>query len=161
MYEFKFPVSGDGRPIFKSNGMRVMFASGCSILVSLLEPDVLKEKFGAELIQDHVKLNPYFQIGECVGGIYRLSHFPLDGSECDYPGLHVFNVVPSEEYKQACKDPNIITAGSVCDIIVSIRLFAGFEKSWTTWSFNIPDDTTKAVEDANKVLWEMIEKSKR
>ena len=36
--------SEDSRPIFTSNGMHVLFATGSATQVSLLEPEVLKEK---------------------------------------------------------------------------------------------------------------------
>ena len=101
-YSFKVgEFSEDDRPIFMSNGLRVLFATGSGTQVSMLDPDVLDEKFGAELILDNVKLDPYWQLGECVGGIYRLAHFPIDGTDYDYQGLYVFNVMPSEEYKKS------------------------------------------------------------
>ena len=161
MPKYAFPISGDGRPVFTSNGTRVLFASGCTTQVSLLEPDVLKEKFGAKLILENVKMDPYFQIGECVGSIYKLDHFPFDGSEYDFSGLYVFNVVPSEEYKKACEDPNVDTVGSVCDIIVGARLFEGFGKDLETWTLSIPDDIQKAVENANTPLQEVIDGLKK
>ena len=57
MSKYTFPISGDGRPVFTSKGIRVLFASGCSTQISLLEPEVLKEKFGADLILDNVKMD--------------------------------------------------------------------------------------------------------
>ena len=158
MPEFVFPISGDGRPVFNSNGLRVLFASGCGYQVTMLEPAVLKQKFGAELVLDEVKLDPYWQIGECVGAIYKLAHFPIDGTDYDYSGLYVFNVVPSEEYKKACEDPNVEAVGRVCDIIVSMRLFAGFSKTLEEWSLTIPDDIEKAVKVANEPIQDIIDK---
>ncbi len=160
MSQYTFPLNGDGRPCFTSNGVRVLFASGCTTQVSWLEPDVLKEKYGAELILDNVKLNPYWQVGECGGAIYKLAHFPFDGSEYDYSGLYVFNVILSDEYKKACEDPNIDTVGSVCDIIVGSRMFNGFARDHEKWTLDIPDDIQKAVEDANVPLQEVIDKLK-
>ena len=161
MSKYTFPISGDGRPVFTSNGIRVLFASGCTTQVSLLQPEVLKEKFGAELILDNVKMDPYFQVGECVGAIYKLNHFPFDGSEHDYSGLYVFNVVPSEKYKKACEDPNIDTVGAICDIIVSMNLFDGFRKDFENWTLNIPDDIQKAVDNANAPLQAIIDELKK
>ena len=161
MSQFVFPISGDGRPVFTSNGIRVLFASGSTIQVSLLEPDVLKEKFGAELILDNVKMDPYWQVGECVGAIYKLAHFPFDGSEHNYSGLYVFNTVPSEEYKKACEDPNVDTVGSICDIVVGVRMFEGFGKDLEKWTLNIPNDIQKAVDNANAPLQEVIDKLKK
>ena len=158
MRQVVFPISVDGRPVFKSNGERVLFSTACDCQITMLEPDALKQKYDAELILDKVKMNPYWQVGECVGAIYRLSHFPIDGTEYDYPGLYVFNVIQSEEYKKACEDPNIETVGKVCDIIVNMDLFYGFSKTLDEWILNIPDDIAKAVEEANKPLQEVVDK---
>ena len=102
-------------------------------------------------------MDPYWQVGECFGALYKLAHFPFDGSDYDYPGLYVFNVVPSEEYKKACADPNVDAVGKVCDIIVSMRLFEGFSKNEKEWSLNIPDDIAKTVDEANTPLQAVIE----
>ena len=56
MRGFTFSPIGDGRPVFTSNGIRVLMASGTGTQVSMLEPDILTEKYGAELILDHVKI---------------------------------------------------------------------------------------------------------
>ena len=163
MGRFSFKIgtfSGDRRPIFTSNGMRVLFATGSAAQVSLLEPEVLKEKFGAELVLDNVKLDPYWQIGECVGGIYRLAHFPIDGTGYDYQGLYVFSVVPTEEYKKACADPNVDAVGKVCDIIINMDMFAEIGKDFDKWYFDIPDETAEAVKWANKPLQALVDKLK-
>ena len=152
--------SEDSRPIFTSNGMHVLFATGSATQVSLLEPEVLKEKFGAELVLDKVKLDPYWQIGECVGGIYRLAHFPIDGTDYDFQGLYVFNVVPTEEYKKACADPNVSAVGKVCDIIINMELFEESGKDFEEWFFDIAEDTTAAVKRANAPLQVVVDKLK-
>ncbi len=87
-------------------------------LISFQAPN-RRQKFGAELVMDNVKMDPYWQVGECVGAIYKLAHFPFDGSDYDYSGLYVFNVIPSEEYKRICEEPNVDAVGKVCDINVS------------------------------------------
>ena len=160
MGEFRLPSSEDERPIFKSNGLSVLFASGSSTQVSMLEPNVLIEKFGAELVLDNIRLNPYWQIGECDGAIYKLAHFPIDGTDSDYEGLYVFNTVPSEEYKKACEDPNIETVGSVCDIIVGMPMVDRFGRDDKGWFFEIPNNTDESVKKANTALQEVIDKSK-
>ena len=78
MGKYRMTAGKDDRPVFTSNGIRVLHASGCDTQISLLDPKVLKDKFGAELLLDNVKLNPYWQIGECVGAsidwrIFRLT----------------------------------------------------------------------------------------
>lgn len=161
MPQFVFPISGDGRPVFMSNGVRVLFASGCSNEIAMLEPDVLKQKYGAELLLDKVKMNPYYQLGECVGAIFKLAHFPFDGSDYDYSGLYVFNVIPTEDYKKACDDPNVDAVGKVCDIIVGSRLFRGFSKDKKEWSLSIPNDIAKAVDEANAPLQAIIDKFRK
>ena len=153
--------SSDRRPIFTSNGMRVLFATGSATQVSLLEPEVLEEKYGAELVLDNVKLDPYWQIGECTGGIYRLSHFPIDGTGYDYQGLNVFNTPPTEEYKKACSDPDVNAVAKVCDIIIGMSLFDRSGKDFEEWYFDIADDTTDAVKRANEPLQAVIDKLKR
>lgn len=159
MGEFRFKISGDGRPVFTSNGIKVLFASGSDTQVTMLEPDVLVEKYGAELVLDNVTLNPYWQINECTGAIYRLTHFPLDDSEFDYEGLYVFNVVPSEEYKKACKEPNVIAVGSVCDIVVGCSFFQGsWGRNFDEWFFEMPEDISSVVDKANKYLQTVIDK---
>ena len=150
--------SSDRRPIFTSNGMRVLFAMGSATQVSLLEPEILKEKFGAEPVLDNVKIDPYWQIGECVGGIYKLEHFPIDGTDYDYQGLYIFNVVPSYDYKKACEDPNVDAVGKVCDIIIGMNLFDGSGKDFEEWYFDISDDTTDAVKRANEHLQAVVDK---
>ena len=152
--------SSDRRPIFTSNGMRVLFATGSATQVSLLEPEVLEEKYGAELVLDNVKLDPYWQIGECTGGIYRLSHFPIDGTDYDYQGLYVFNTPQTEEHKKACEDPNVDAVGKVCDIIIGMNLFDGSGKDFEEWYFDIADDTKDAVKRANESLQAVIDKLK-
>ena len=162
MGEYRFPISGDGRPVFTSNGIKVLFATGSDTQVSLLEPEILKEKFGAELIVDNVRLNPYYQVGECTGGIYRLEHFPLDGSEYDFRGLYIFNSVPSKEYKELCKSDGlgIVAVGAVCDIIVGCAFVAGScGCTGEEWFFGI-SDVDEAVKKANKYLQEVIDKTK-
>lgn len=158
MGEYRILESGDGRPVFTSNEIKVLFASGCSTQVSLLEPEVLRAKFDAELLLDNVKLDPYFQIGECIGGIYRLGHFPLDGSDYDYKGLLVFNTVPSEEYKKSCTEPDLIApVGAICDMIVGAGLFGNWSRDEVGYRVEIPDDMDRAIVKANKLLQAMID----
>ena len=164
MSEFTFRPIGDGRPVFTSNGIRVLMASGSGTQVSLLEPDILAERFYAELILDHVKIDPYCQVGKCTGGIYRLAHFPIDGTDYDYKGLLVFNTVPSEEYRKACEVPENNCVGAICDIIVGCSLFGGFSHSpggrneYGEWTLNIPDDIDATVKEANEPLQAILEK---
>lgn len=167
MREFTFSPIGDGRPVFTSNGIRVLMASGTGTQISMLEPVILAEKYGAELILDHVKMDPYWQVGECSGGIYRLAHFPIDGTEYDYKGLLVFNTVPSEEYRKACEVPESNCVGSVCDIIVGCSLFSGFSHTpggngeHGEYTFIIPDDMEAAVKEANEPLHAFLDNRKR
>ena len=166
MDEFRF-ASDEGRPIFKSNGMKVLFASGSLTQVSILDPDVLKEKYGAELILDGITLNTYWQVGEQTGSIYRLDHFPLDGTEYDFRGLYFFNIVPPEEYKKWCAvrdgeeglDEGVI--GLPCDIIVGCSFTNG------SWGCNHGEEwflgftcVEEAVKEANKYLQNVIDKVK-
>ncbi len=156
-YTFKI-LTEDGRPVFTSNGVRVLLATGSDTHITMLEPEVLKEKFGAELIRDNVKMNAY-GCGECVGTIYKLAHFPLDGSDIDVPGLYVFNVVRSEEYSELCKDPVVDTIWKVCDAVVSMSLFDSIQVSFgEECTLKIPDDISAAVKDANAYLQVVIDK---
>lgn len=159
MGKYRMTAGKDDRPVFTSNGIRVLHASGCDTQISLLDPKVLKDKFGAELLLDNVKLNPYWQIGECVGGIYRLENFPLDGSDYDFKGLLIFNTVPSEEYKKACKDPGLIApVGAICDMIIGSYLFGSFGHDENGHWGEISKDPEAAVSEANKLLQTVIDK---
>ncbi len=133
--------------VFTSNGVRVLLASGSETQISFLRPEVLKEKFGAELVLENVKLSPYWQVGETTGSIYKLPHFPLDGSEYDYPGLYVFNVLPNDEER-------------VCDMIVGGNLLDGFGHDGNgLWKLEIPDDIDEAVKRTNAYLQVVIDKT--
>lgn len=159
MGKYRITAGKDERPVFTSNGIRVLHASGSDTQISLLDPEVLKDKFGAELLLDNVKLNPYWQIGECVGGIYRLEHFPLDGSDYNFMGLLVFNTIPSEEYKKACEYPGLIASvGAICDMIIGSYLFdsSGHDENGH-WA-EISEDPKAAVFEANKLLQTVIDK---
>ena len=125
MSQYAFPINGDGRPCFTSNGVRVLFASGCTTQVSWLEPDVLKEKYGAELILDNVKLNPYWQVGECGGAIYKLALFPFDGSEYDYSGLYVFKNAEREFSAIYSRDESDVNALFFSNIRLLFRRLRG------------------------------------
>ena len=162
MGEFRIAVNKETGPVFTSNGLRVLFATGSATMVSLLEPESLESKYGAELILDNVRINPYWQVGECNGAIYRLAHFPIDGTDYDYQGIYVFNTVPTEEYKKACADPSIDTIGSRCEIIVNADFFpASWGKTMEEWYFEIPDNLDEVVKEANKPLQAVIDKLKK
>ena len=159
---YRMTAGADTRPIFTSNGIRVLHASGIDTQVSLLNPEVLKDKFDAELMIDNVTLNPYWQIGECIGGIYRLGHFPLDGSIYDYKGLLVFNTALSEDYKKTCEDSEVtVPSENVCDMIIGSSLFDRWGCDKKEYWVEISEDLNTAVVKANKLLQAVIDKKSK
>lgn len=165
MEQFRF-ASDEERPIFTSNGIKTLFASGSLTQVSILDPDVLKEIFGAELILEDVTLTTYWQVGEQTGSIYRLDHFPLDGTDYDFRGLYFFNIAPTEEYKKWCKtrdDAQKIEdeiLGLPCDIMVGCSFVNGpYGRSHNEWFLGFTN-VEDAVKEANEYLQEIIDKAK-
>lgn len=157
MKELRFPIKG--RPVFKSNGIRVLFASGSSIQISMISANILKERFGAELICPHVKINPYWQLGECTGDIYRLS-FPIDGVDYVLEGLYFFNIEPSKEIGVTLGDSAMDNHRVVCEMIVGCKLFDTWGKDLNDWHFDMPEDMNEAVSRANSDLQKIINERK-
>ena len=161
MAELRFPAGTDSRPIFISNGVAVLFATGSDTQIAMMEHANLVEKFGAELIAENVRLIPYWPFADRMGAIYRLKHFPIGSTGFDYQGLLIFNIGPTNEYKKISNenDNNGDNAGSgkICEIIVSPSLLKSFFKTPKEWVLRLTDDTQKAVDNANKYLQNVLD----
>lgn len=161
MAELRFPVGTDSRPMFMSNGVAVLFATGSDTQIAMMEHNDLTEKFGAELVAENVRLSPYWPFTDRMGAIYRLKHFPVGDSGYDYEGMLIFNIGPTNEYKKIdCEKEDSDqpqNVGKVCEIIVSPAMFKSFFKTPKEWVLRLIDDTGKAVEHANKYLQNVID----
>lgn len=154
----------DSRPVFHSNGVGVLLATGADCPVTMLAASVLKEKFDAELLVEKIRLNPYWQVGEMDGSIYKLGHFPVDESngEVDYRGLYVFNIGPVEN---DFKEEDFELFGScpiyaICEAIVANGLYDSFSMFGDKFGVEV-SDVEAAVKRSNEPLQGIIDQLKK
>ena len=132
----------DNRPIFEVAGFKTLYASGSGTQITFLEPDILIDKFDAELLIDNLKLNPYWQVGESIGSIYRLNKFKIE--DINYKGLLVFNVKP-------------VVDDMFCNIILGCGFkFRSLSYTRGIWKFQLSDNVDEVVSLANESLSQFL-----